>query len=73
MSRFLDGIFEAKIALRGGMVRRGIKGLKENDCYEKLLSMARDRCFPVFAMVIRSSWSARLHPTSADLRSVGRT
>lgn len=50
MPRTLDGIFDAKIAIRGGMVRRSIKSLKANDCYEKLLSMARDRCFPVFAI-----------------------
>jgi hypothetical protein len=48
MSRTLDGIFDAKIAIRGGLVRRSIKSLKENDCYEELITMARNRCFQVY-------------------------
>ena len=50
MNRILNNIFDAKIARRGSLVRRSIKSLKENGCYEDLLRMARDRLFPVYEM-----------------------
>lgn len=48
MNRILNNIFDAKIARRGSIVRRSIKSLKENGCYEELIRMARERGYLVF-------------------------
>jgi hypothetical protein len=48
MHSVIERIFDAKIAKRGGIVRRSLKSLIDTGSYEALLWEARSHGYPVY-------------------------
>ena len=48
MSSIINGIFDSKIARRGGIVRRSIRSLHQHGCLGRLVALAQERAFPVY-------------------------